>query len=431
MPKQASLYHQDLISEDIDEVINYRPHWIVRKGNTLFFVIILLLLGLTWVIKYPDKITASAKLVALNPPKLLTAKTEGKLLKLLVSNEKMVVKGQFLGYMESTVNYNQVIELQHWINTALTEVKESKYANLLKEPLPLLTTLGELQSSYQNFQNQYEASKQTLANGYFPTKKNALQKDIDYIGVLKKNTEQEKEIQEKDKQLQENELETYEKLAKLQYISQQELNQYKSKLLAKEQSLKQTSSQLTNTDISKHSKQKEILDLKKETLDLQQLFFSSLLQLKSDIEEWVQQYVFVAPEDGKVLYVSSLTENQFVSLGQNLFYIQPGETHYYAELIAGQQGFGKIKEGQKVILKVDSYPSTEFGYLTGLVTYLSSIPSRQDSFLVKVSLTHGLQTNYNKYIFFRNDLKAKAEVITEEQRLFKRLIGQLKQLGAR
>ena len=52
------------------------------------------------------------------------------------------------------------------------------------------------------------------------------------------------------------------------------------------------------------------------------------------------------------------------------------------------------------MIKVESYPSNEFGYLTGRVNYISNLPNRQDSFLVKVDLPNGLQTNYKRTLSF-------------------------------
>lgn len=97
---------QELVTEEIQEIISYRPHWIVRKGNTIFLLVVLLLLALTLIIKYPDLIHSSARLVSLNPPKLINAKMEGKLEKLFVTNEQVVNKGLHLGCIESTADYN-------------------------------------------------------------------------------------------------------------------------------------------------------------------------------------------------------------------------------------------------------------------------------------------------------------------------------------
>lgn len=417
--------HNELLTDEVQEVISYRPHWIVRKGNSIFLLIILLLLFLSWLIKYPDIIKAPSRLVALNPPKLITARTEGKLMKLFVINEQLVKKGEPLAYMESTGNYDEVLKLQKWINVIMDSLSTADYAVVIKQPFPRLSDLGELQGNYQAFQNQLELTKQTLSSGYYQRKKNALQQDLRYLALVKNNSAKQMELIEKDKELDLKEFEVYEKLAKEKVIAPLELNQYKSKLLAKDQNLKQASTQITTTDISSHGRNKELLDLEKQVSDQHQQFYSSLLELKSQLEKWLQQYVLTASEDGKVIFVSSFRENELITNGQPMFYLQPGHTEFYAELIAGQPGLGKVKDGQRVLIKIESYPATEFGYLHGKISYISGIPNRSDSFLIKVDMPDGMQTNYGRSIFFRNDLKASAEIITDDRRLIQRFLGQL------
>lgn len=424
-------FREALISDEVKEIISYRPHWMIREGNVVFFMVLLLLLVLTWFISYPDIINGSARLVALNAPKMIGSRTEGKLVRLFVSEGEAVQKGKHLGYMESTASYGEVIKLKSWIEKTVSETQDNDYTALLKNPVPVLYDLGELQSAYQNFQNQFAETKQLLASGYYQNKKAALQKDLQYLSHLKANTYQQRKLVQQDRQLQEREYEAYEGLAKEKVIAPLELNQYKSKLIAKEQSLEQINSQLTNSDMATHSKEKEIMDLEKQVLDQQQKFHSSLLDLKSEVEKWMQQYVLIAPEEGRVMFVSSLQENELVTAGQNLFYIQPDQSSCYAELMVGQKGVGKLKTGQQVMLKVQGYPNEEYGHLKGVVNYISSMPSRRDSFLVKVNLPQGLKTNYNKEVFFRNDLSASAEIITDNRKLFDRLLGQLKKIGER
>ena len=422
---------QELVTEEIQEIISYRPHWIVRKGNTIFLLVVLLLLALTLIIKYPDLIHSSARLVSLNPPKLINAKMEGKLEKLFVTNEQVVNKGLHLGCIESTADYNQVMQLQNWVNQTIIATKNNEYDYLLNNNLPAFAGLGELQTQYQQLQNQLEITRQTLASGYYQRKKSTLEKDLQYLATLKNNTAQQKQLQQQDQELQQKEYDAYETLAKERVIAPLELNQYKSKLITKEQTLEQLNAQITNSDITSLGKQKEILDLHKQVTDQQQLFRSSLLELKSGIEKWIQQYVLVAPEDGKLLFVSSIQENEWIGNGQNMFYIQPPQTKFYVEMMAGQKGVGKLKTGQKVMIKVEGYPSNEFGYLSATINYISSIPSRKDSFLLKAELPTGLQTNYGKTVFFRNGLVAEAEIITDSRKLFDRLAGQLKEIWKR
>lgn len=422
--------NNQLLSDEVMEIVSYRPHWIVRKGNSIFFIILFLLSTLTFFIKYPDVINAPARLSALNPPKAVTARKEGKLLKLFVSNGQQVTKGRQLGYIESTTDYGEVMQLQLWIDKTINAIQAGNYNTINTLPPPGLKNLGPLQISFQEFQNQLQLTRQTLANGYFSKKSNALYKDLQYISDLKKNAYQQQHLLEADQQLQQKELQAYESLAKDKVIAPLELNQYKSKMIAKEQSLKQVNTLLTNSDISSHGKQKEILDVKKQVADQQQNFNSALLNLKSIIEEWAEQYVLVAAEDGKVIFIKTLHENELISNGQNLFYIQPEQSEFYVEITASQNGFGKIKSGQKVMLKLDSYPSEEYGTVAGIIDHIADIPNN-DSFLIHVSLPRGLQTNYGKNVFYKTGLKAQADIITDNRLLFDRLAGQLKNMWKR
>ena len=83
------------------------------------------------------------------------------------------------------------------------------------------------------------------------------------------------------------------------------------------------------------------------------------------------------------------------------------------------------------MIKLESYPSAEFGYLAGSINYISAMPNRKDSFLIKVDLPTDLKTNYGIPILFKNNLSASAEIVTDNRKLFDRLAGQLKQIWKR
>jgi HlyD family secretion protein len=420
---------EEVLSEEVQDILTYRPKWIIRNGNILLLVIVLLMLATTWLIRYPDIITSSARLKALNPPKQIVARTNGKLIKLFVQNGETTQQDSHLGLLESTADYGQMMKLLQWVDSMVAKLEAGEIGKAIELPVPMLSALGEVQVQYQTFQNQLSLARQTIRSGYYEKKKAALKVDLQYMASLNKNVADMKELQEQDRALQEKELEAYEKLAKEKVIAPLELNQYRSRLLAKDQGLEQTSSQVINGDISTHRKQTELLDIQKQILDQQQQFQSSLLELKSQIEKWVQQYVLVAPEDGAVLFVSTLNQNEPVQNGQPLFYIQPEKSDFYVELIVGQKGFGKVKKGQKVILRVDGFPSDEFGYLSANIDYLATIPTRSDSFLVKAQLEDVLYTNYGKKLLFNDNMTAQAEIITDNRRLFERFFSSFRSLS--
>jgi hypothetical protein len=129
----------------------------------------------------------------------------------------------------------------------------------------------------------------------------------------------------------------------------------------------------------------------------------------------------MSPENGKIQFVTALHQNQQIHNGQELFYVEPANNQFYGEVLAEQKGFGKVDVGQGVIVRVESYPSAEFGYLQGKITTISSVLVNDSSYLVNVELPDGLRTNYGKIIPFKNNMKAKAEIITQERRLLKKL----------
>ncbi|HET6724222.1 MAG TPA: biotin/lipoyl-binding protein, partial [Chitinophagaceae bacterium] len=162
---------QQLLSDDVQEIISYRPHWFIRKGNIIFFAIILFLFLLTYFIKYPDVIKTSARLAAINAPKMLESKAEGKLEKLLVKNGDVVKTGQLLAYIQSTGNHDEVITLRNWITKMESVIEAEEFGVIKSQSLPLLTNLGQLQIAYQDFQNAFKETLQILDGGYYQKKR--------------------------------------------------------------------------------------------------------------------------------------------------------------------------------------------------------------------------------------------------------------------
>jgi HlyD family secretion protein len=417
--------NQQLVSAEVQEIVSYKPHWIVRRGNFIFFLVLSFLLALSCIIEYPDLVNGSLRLVAVNPPKLLVASSAGKLEKLLVSNEESVRKGQLLAFLQSTASHDQVLRLRKWVDSIEKSVIQDNYDVLLFHPIPVLSSLGDLQQAYQDFCKVQSETSQLLANGYYQQKKKALHKDIEFLRTIRVNSEQQALLMREEFELQKIELAAKEKLAAEKVIAPLEFNQDRGKFLLKEQNVEQMEAQIVNSKLTGHNKQKEILDLQKYFNDQKLDFKTSLFSLKSRIEEWMRQYAVIAPEDGKLLFISFLQENQLLQTDQELFYLQPERSTYFGDMLVPQSGLGKVKAGQDVIIKLESYPATEFGYLPGKVRYISDFPGKKDSFSVKVDLPSGLWTNQRKKILFRNNLLASAQIITNNRKLSDRFWGQL------
>jgi len=422
---------QELMSEEISEIISYRPHWLIRRGNFIFLLVVASLLLATIFIQYPDIVRGAGRLVAVNAPKPAIAHKDGKLVAIVASFNQQVVKGQHLAYIESTANYQDVLLLYNWLGVALAKMSKDSFFALSAIPLSAAINLGELQSAYQAFGQEWMEQKQIFGEGYYRQKEAALQKDLIYTARLKETLRQQENLQRQERAIQLTEFAAYDSLARDKVIAPVEVNKFKNNLLAKEQSLIQTSGQLINNDVAAHNKKKELLELQKTVQEQKQKFLSALLTLKSMTEVWIHDHAVTAPEDGMLSLASPLQVNEQVSANQELFYVQPTTTQYYVQVMTGQAGLGKISEEQTVRLKADSYPSEEYGYLNGIVRSVAAFPNRRDSFLVQVELLNGLKTTYGKTLFFRNGLSVRAEIMTDNRTLFDRFFEPLKKLWNR
>ena len=180
-------------------------------------------------------------------------------------------------------------------------------------------------------------------------------------------------------------------------------------------------SSMKNNVMSQNQKQQEILELDKTITEQKNALIQAMHTLKSDIEAWKQRYIAIAPTTGKVVFLTSLQENQLVKTGQELLYILPNGEGFHGEMNIGQFNFGKIKQGQEIIVKLQSYPYEEYGTLRGQIQSISEIP-KDSIYFVKVNFPKGLTTSANKTIPFRNGMTASCEIITEDKRLIERFL---------
>lgn len=417
---------KEVLNPELVEIISRRPAWIIRHGITVIFTLVCLLGFLSWCIRYPDTIKGSLKIVAINAPKLQIATKEGTLSKILVANEQLVKKGDYILFLSSTAKHEQVINLRRWISQIESLISHDSLPYLYTYPPPLLYELGEVQPAYQEFYDVYQETLDLFRDGYYPSKAKALQWDIFYLSDLGNIFSRQKQLIDSDFVLQQTDYHAKEQLASEKILAPLEFNQEKSRILSKQMALEQVNLSMVNSNMSKHMKSKELLELHKTIGHQKQTFSSGLLTLKSNIDLWIREHIAIAPETGTLLYVSFLQEGQYINASQDLFYVQPSGTTYYGQLLMAQNGLGKVHAGQQVIIKPFSYPSSEFGHLRGYISFISMMPTSKDSFLVKVDMPAGLTTNSHRTLQFRNNLSSEAEVITDSRRLSDRLIGSLK-----
>ncbi len=416
-----------LLSNEIQEIISDRQNWMVRNGIVLFTFIMGSLIAGTFFISYPDIISVKAKLTSVNAPKEVKVKTEGKLVKLNTIEGKDVSRNDVLGFIESTANHLEVLALSSNIDSLQQEIANKNYAHILTYFSDSFQDLGEIQQPYQVFKQSFALFRQYLASGYFLQKKGMLETDIAYLQRAHATLVQEKNMQQEDLALEKETLEADKSLKDSKTISPLDYRSEKSKYISKALSIPQITASIISNESSQHEKQKEILQLENDIAQQKEIFTQSLNTFKAQLDEWKSRYLLRAPIAGKVAFSSFVQENQQLKMNQTFCFINPENTRYFAEIAIPQNNFGKIKSGQKVLLKLPSHPFQEFGTLVGKLDFISKIPS-DSGYSARVILPNGLRTNYKKQIQYRDGLIAQGEIITADTKLSDRLLYQFTKL---
>src|ERR1039458_7215602 len=84
----------ELKSEEVNELLNADPPWIVRWGLMLIFLIMLLVLSLSFFIKYPNILSATATITTFDPAAALEKQKLIAKLFLPIQNSEKLKTGQ-------------------------------------------------------------------------------------------------------------------------------------------------------------------------------------------------------------------------------------------------------------------------------------------------------------------------------------------------
>lgn len=432
MPKNNSLENIELRSEEVKEILTKVPHWMIRWGNFIFLFLIILLLMISWFVRYPDIIVSEAMITTEIPPQKEFANISGKLDAILVSDNDIVKDNQPLAIIESTANYKDVLKLNEIIDT----IRVSNIS--FNFPVDSVSTffLGDIESTYAIFENnyiQYKLNKQlhpftyeALANKYSISE---LKRRLKSLYSQKKIGRTELSFKKKD--LDRSKL-LFDKgvISAKQYEDKQlEYAQTERSYQNFESSISQVKEAISNAN--KTSKGTEIKRVKEE-LTLLKNTIQSYNQLKKAIRDWEYRYVLKSDIEGKVAFLNVWSTNQTVNKGDLIFTIVPIEnSSYLAKLKTPSINSGKIEVGQKVNIKIENYSDAEFGVLNGVVRKISLIPDIEGNYYIDVTLPKKLITSYNKEIDFKQEMRGTAEIITEDLRLIERFFYQLRDVFSR
>lgn len=316
--------HKDieLKSEEVQEVMNHIPSSILRYGISVLLGILLVLLIGSAFFNYPDTVDAEFTLITQAPPAYITAKVQGRIEQLYVTNKQAVREKDIIGVIQNTAAIEDILYLRE----NLEEWKVGNGSHIEQVDILFfrrIPELGDVQTAY---------SSCLLAwNNY------------------------------------------------LQHM--QEGRIYETELL------------------------------------------NAIASLQVALSEWERNYLLISPVEGTIAFMQPWEAKQTVESGETMFVIIPqNATKPIGKALLPMDGIGKVKIGQRVIVRFPAFPEQEFGFIEGDVISISPVPDQDGYYVLEISLPHDLKTNYGKELPLIKTIKGTASIVTKEKNLLERLL---------
>lgn len=416
----------EIRSEEVQEILGTPPSWMVRWGSLTALALFVLLMWLSFLVKYPDVVEADIRLVSKDPPVRITASNASRIEEVIAKNNTYVDSGQALIAFRSTANFRHVLTLEDYV-AALPSLKDE---DLLKFKVPNNLVLGELQADLFDFQDvQLKYNSEMYRN----LSNSDLRSSQSRISRLDRSLDFQKQvrgqIQEQIAQA-EQERKNKEHLVSVNQASQEDVNKVQRSIMELNKELMRT-----ETEIRDRESELSALRIKVRSLengaDNGSNFASDVLResfqhLREGINTWKERHIIEAPRGGLVQIVGrNVAENNFVYKDEPLMVVVPSKRkEIIGKMYIPFNRSGRVKRKQKVIVRLESLDYQEFGVLEGEVSWKSLSP-RDDGQKVEVPIDvafpHGMVTTAGKQVPTDEELFGEARIITEERRFIERI----------
>jgi len=426
--KKDKLDEIQLRSEAVQDVLSDPPHWMFRWGNAVILGILFMILLMSYFIKYPEFVPATIVITSQNPPEKLEARIDSKLEKILIKDHERVHKNQVLMVLQSTANYEDILQLSKIIDLTPPAQMASFPANKVSA-----FKLGELQSDYNSFEKAFQDEKLFASLKPYEPENKATEQNITANRSRELALKNQKKLELAKFELIKKNYQRTLQLVNQKVISTAEFENEKIKFIQAEQSIQNIEISLSQTQeaIANLNKTRSGININHEkdksnfALQTLQLFE----QLKKSLRQWQQNYLITSSTDGIASFQQFWGENQFLKRGDAILTILPdNKKALIGRLLVPATNSGKIARGEKVLIKLDNYRFQEYGILEGSVQNISFTPDEKGNYYVDVNLPKGLTTSYNKTLTFDKELKGNAEIVTQDLRLIERFLYQIRKL---
>ncbi len=423
LENSKKLQQFNVYSEEVREVLSTPPSSLYFWGTTIVTSVVGVLLFVSYLVKFPDVLKSEAVITTQKAPLTLLAKSNGILKHVYVEDNEIVEPKTLLAEISSNIENQDIDILDQFITTFQDKYKGQKIS------FPEGLQIGEFAIDY--------AALKTAYNIYYNAKKHLpeaktiakIEKQLSVYYDLRDNLDTQAQLRDEQLSLSQKNLARQKALLDDGIIALSEFETNKQTLLEGKRSKETSNYQLLDLELSITDLERQIQILTNtETVNF--LGYDNQIielcnSLNARIKIWKEAHLIIAPFSGTISYLSYLQENQHVKNEQKLFALSPDSS---ALIVRGNLPIiksGKVKKGQKVIIRVPAYPEQEYGFLNGRVENIS-LMQVEKGYMVDISLENGLETTYGIALAYKPNMQVNAEIITEDIRLIERIFYEIR-----
>lgn len=395
----------------------------------VWLVTLLLIVALAW--SYFGRIdivaVANGKISTEGSTKIIQPAISGVVTNINVHEGQRVKKGETLLALDKTTAEKDVATANQSLNTARVERdilrrlavggNTDEIINNADLPDETKAMLRQLASS----QTALSATRQQAVNGTISNYQQQLQFNQQAKNQLEINAQNLKNRKaEIEKQLPgANPVDKLRLQNELSNIDQR-ITSADSAVLGQNQQLLQSQSALTQAQNQSQTQTAEtnsafnnqIIASEKRIIELE----NNLVKAK----QILAQTTITAPVDGTVLSLTVKTIGGVVNAGQQLAQIVPEKVPLYVDAALDNQDVGFVKPGQRVVVKVATYPFQRYGYLEGTVETISPDAIQDDKkgliYKAKIKLNDDKSSKQNQLKLLPG-MSVSAEITTGQRRI--------------
>jgi hypothetical protein len=414
-------------SDEVKNLLDTPPPWIIRRGATTAVVAFSLLVLAAWMVRIPESIEASATLQTEYAPVRFRVPQSCPQFAVFVKDGDTVNAGSWLAVRKTSANPLHILKLRN----LLSPLQTLSGVEIEQIFLPDQLRLGPLDEVYQIFRQTHAAFIKTLNAGSNTDAATSLDAQMTLVKSSIRTFEDKLRREQRVLEQRRNSVREGQTLIRRKELTYEA---YALRLKA----MKSTEGEVRDIELDVQRERRELERLERWKVAIRQQAvdrnYQGLLDLRRElrdlldaIQTWENEHIFSSPIAGRVNMKSALVpgklyRNNFQDvLGIHPFG-QPGDRFTALLYLEGSRA-GKVMPGQSVFIQVEGYPVTEFGFLRGKVQdrpYYSGDPERQ--LTVDVLLDEELTTTTGYQIPYDFALRGEAEIIIENDRFLHQLL---------